>query len=325
MSPARHVLVVRFGSLGDVILTTPLLRALHGAWEGAAITVVTKQAFAPVLAHHPHVRAVVSLEPGMGVAALANRLRATPWDLRLDLHGTPRSRALRLLVGGRWRGYRKRRLNHALRLRLGVGRRRTAVPVAERYFQAVADLGLRPDGAGCAVYPGPDDDAIARAVCDGAPAVLAPGAAHATKRWPPERWRTLTGRFREAGFPVVGVGLPAERAALDGTDAIDGFGIALGATAALMQRARVVVANDSGLMHLATAVGAPVVALFGPTVPGFGFSPYRARATVVERDLPCRPCSAFGGPHCPLGHHRCMFEIDPADVVTAADRLAAVA
>ena len=74
------------------------------------------------------------------------------------------------------------------------------------------------------------------------------------------------------------------------------------------------VSGDTGPMHLATAVGTPVVALFGPTVEPFGFFPYRGRATVLERPLACRPCSSKGGPRCPLGHHQCLEEIMP-DVV----------
>ena len=70
-------------------------------------------------------------------------------------------------------------------------------------------------------------------------------------------------------------------------------------------------------MHLSTAVGTPVVTLLGPTVGAFGFLPYRTRATVLERDLPCRPCSKMGGPSCPLGHHDCLHTILPAEVLQA--------
>jgi ADP-heptose:LPS heptosyltransferase len=74
-------------------------------------------------------------------------------------------------------------------------------------------------------------------------------------------------------------------------------------------------------MHLATAVATPVVTLLGPTVGAFGFLPYQARATVLERELPCRPCSKMGGPVCPLGHHRCLELIPPGEVLEAIRRL----
>jgi heptosyltransferase-2 len=94
-------------------------------------------------------------------------------------------------------------------------------------------------------------------------------------------------------------------------------------TGALLARARVVVSGDTGVMHMATGVGAPLVALFGPTVEQFGFFPYRAPAVVLQRDLECRPCSATGTATCPLGHHRCLTDVAPAEVAAAVARLVA--
>jgi len=91
-------------------------------------------------------------------------------------------------------------------------------------------------------------------------------------------------------------------------------------SAALLKEARCTVSGDTGLMHLSTAVGTPVVALFGPTVRNFGFTPYRARATILERDLSCRPCSAHGGPSCPIGTHACLEELTPEVVFEAVRR-----
>jgi heptosyltransferase-2 len=103
---------------------------------------------------------------------------------------------------------------------------------------------------------------------------------------------------------------------------IDAYGLPLLTTAAVLRRARVVVANDTGLMHLATAVGRPVIVLLGPTVGAFGYLPYGVPAQVLERAVPCRPCTASGGDHCPLGHHRCMIEIAPEAVAQAVERAA---
>jgi heptosyltransferase II len=89
---------------------------------------------------------------------------------------------------------------------------------------------------------------------------------------------------------------------------------------ALLEHARVLISGDTGVMHMATGVGTPVVALFGPTVRAFGFFPYGQAAEVLETTLPCRPCSAMGGAVCPQGHHRCMKEITPASVFDALRR-----
>jgi heptosyltransferase-2 len=90
-------------------------------------------------------------------------------------------------------------------------------------------------------------------------------------------------------------------------------------SAGLIERAQVVVAGDTGVMHMSTALDTPVVALFGPTVKALGFFPYQARATVLELDLACRPCSKMGGPVCPLGHHRCLVDISPGEVAAAVE------
>jgi len=90
-----------------------------------------------------------------------------------------------------------------------------------------------------------------------------------------------------------------------------------------LKRSQAVITGDSGALHMATGVGTPVVALFGPTVREFGRFPYQAHATVVERDLPCRPCSRRGGRVCPLQHHECLRSIDPQNVFHVLARLLA--
>jgi ADP-heptose:LPS heptosyltransferase len=309
------VLVVRFGALGDVVLTTPLLRALRRRNPGAHITLVTKAAWAPLFASHPDVTSVEPLAPDEPLRGLARRLRATAWDYRLDLHGSLRSRLLRHLVGGRWGGWRKPRLQRTLRL---WSRRfsRPLRPVAEQYFAAARALGVEPDGGPPEIHPTADDDRRAgAAVPDARFVALAPGASQATKRWPASHWNDLARRLHGRGLATVAVGAPHERGLI--AAAHDACGIGLGPTAALLRRAAVVVAHDSGLMHLATAVATPVVALFGPTVPDLGYGPYQADAVVLGLDLACRPCSVFGGAHCPRGHHRCMIDVMPGTVTDA--------
>jgi heptosyltransferase-2 len=318
-----EVLAVRFGSLGDVILTTPLLRAVRRAHPDARITYVTKERYAPLLATSPHVAAVVALAPGEPVIALARRLRGARWDYRLDLHGSLRSFALRTLLGGRWGTWPKRRGRRALLLYMGVDRLSPPVPAAERYFEAAAALAVAPDGGPAEVHPAPQDEARAASLVPAGPYVaLCPGAAHWNKRWPPAHWRALAAALMDRGQPVVGVGTAAEQTLLDAPGVISTFGEGLGVAAAILRRARAVVANDSGLMHLATAVGTPVVALFGPTATAFGYAPYRGSSVVLELSLPCRPCTAFGGAHCPMGHHRCMIDLHPTRVAAALERLA---
>ena len=152
---------------------------------------------------------------------------------------------------------------------------------------------------------------------------FAPGAAHATKRWPAERWVELGRRLNSRGFDLalVGGSGDADLAAgiasgLDRAASAAGR-LSLQGTAALLASCRGLVSGDTGVMHMAAAVGTPVVAIFGPTVRAFGFFPYAQASAVVERELACRPCTAWGTERCPLGHHHCMVQI-PADEVESA-------
>jgi heptosyltransferase-2 len=329
-----RILLVRLSAMGDVILTTPLLRALRRRHPGAEIQYCTRPALAPLVSEHPALDGLVLFEPrDEPLAALARRIRAGRFTHLLDLHGVPRTRLLRLLAPGRWRGYSKRRVARAALIRWKRDLYRDTVPEPERFFEAARGLDVRPDGDPPDFHLAP----AARERADGwlarhglgveRPLVaLAPGAAHFTKRWPVDHWEALGARLAALGHDILVVGGPddveaGERIArAAGPRARSAAGaFALQETGAALARARAVVAGDTGVMHMATAIRTPVVALFGPTVRRFGFTPYRARAVLLERDLPCRPCSAQGGPACPLGHHRCLRDI-PADEVAAAVR-----
>ena len=330
-----NVLAVRFSSLGDLILTTPLFRAIREAHPRARVTLVTKQEFVPLFSQNPRITEVIGLAPGASLRPLAAELRRHRFTHRLDLHGSLRSRALRLLVGGRWGGYPKRRVARELLIRTKRDVYRDRRHVAERYFDAAGSLGVRPDGGPAEVFLHQDAVRAADAflqrhrVGQGRTLVaFVPGAAHATKEWPEQHWHDLIGLGAGAGMDIVILGGPKERALGSRLAAAGGDGVASAAgqfdlqgTGALLRRARAAVAGDTGVMHLATAVGTPVVTLLGPTVGAFGFLPYQARATVLERDLSCRPCSKMGGPVCPLGHHRCLDTITPADVLEAIRKL----
>jgi lipopolysaccharide heptosyltransferase II len=326
-----NVLVVRFSSIGDILLTTPLLRAIRHTHPGGHITVVTKRAYLPLLSHNPHVHRVIGLAPDRSLTGLAAELRGDKYTDLLDLHNSLRSRALRILVPGRWRSYPKHRMARALLLLAKRNRYRDRRPVPERYFSAARHLQVVPDGRPPEFFIGPEatEEAtgwLRSAGLDSASSIVAvaPGAAHATKRWPIEHWRALIGRILQDGHSVVIVGGPDDVAVArqlagiaPGRLASAAGSCGLQGTGAILQRARALVSGDTGVMHMASGVGTPVAALFGPTVEAFGFFPYTKLAGVVELPLPCRPCSTQGGPRCPLGHHRCMVDMEPSAVYAA--------
>ena len=335
--PSANVLLVRFSSIGDVLLTTPLLRAIRRRHPEARITMLTKRAYVPLLEENAHLSGVIALDPDESLLALATRLRASGYTHLLDLHDSLRSRILRTLVPGPWRGYPKYRAARALLIHGKRDRYPVHRPVAERYFAAARGLDVHPDGDPPEFFLGERAVAEANAwlaetgLGSSRPLVaVAPGAAHATKRWPPAHWRLLVDRIVEMGMDVAVVGgaadagIAGEVAAGRGDNSRSAAGhFGLQATGAILRRARVLVSGDTGVMHMATGVGTPVVALFGPTVEAFGFFPYSRRAEVVQLDLTCRPCSSQGGPQCPLGHHHCLTQIVPDAVYAALSRCVA--
>lgn len=323
-----NVLAVRFSSIGDVLLTTPLFRAIRHRHPAARITVLTKQAYAPLLSHNPHLDRVIGVAPDRSLTSVAAELRAGKYTHRLDLHDSLRSHMLRTLVPGQWRSYPKHRVARALLIYAKRNRYRDRRPVAERYFSAAGNLDVAPDGGPPEFVLGAEaereaSDWLAKAgIGQGRPMIaVAPGAAHATKRWPLEHWRALIRRLVAQGFDVSIVGgaddaaLGEELSPIAGERVVSAAGVfGLQGTGALLRRSAALVCGDTGVMHMATGVGTPVVALFGPTVEAFGFFPYTNRASVLELTLSCRPCSSKGGPRCPLGHHRCLIDIDPESV-----------
>ncbi|HUQ45550.1 MAG TPA: lipopolysaccharide heptosyltransferase II [Gemmatimonadaceae bacterium] len=328
-------LVVQTSFLGDSVLTTPLLAQLANR---GPVDVVTTPAAASLLANHPAVRTVIPYDKRgddrglIGLWRLARRLRETGYDVAFLAQGSWRSAALALLAGvparvgfatsaGRWL-YTKRvayrdHLHHAARL-LMLARPNGREPTPEELRPSLApgaaeraevDAFLRERGVG------PGDRLVA----------VAPGSVWGTKRWPfyPQLAQALAATARVvvvgsgADSPLAAEILAGAPGALDATGALS-----LLASAELIGRCGVLVTNDSAPMHLASAMGTPTVAIFGPTVPAFGFGPLAPRSEVVGHEaLPCRPCDRHGPQRCPLGHHRCMRELPPSVVAERARAL----
>jgi heptosyltransferase II len=334
--PGSPSLVFQTSFLGDMVLTTPLLAEL--ATRGP-VDVVATPAAASLLANHPAVREVIVYDKrgrdrGIGgLRRLARAVRGCGAAKAYFAQGSLRSAALGWLAGipervgfatapgralySRRVPYRDDR-HHAERLWRLAGE--GAEPSAER---------IRPR-----LYPGAAERAAVDAVLDahGARArsfvALAPGSVWATKRWPyfPE----LARRLAERGtlVVIVGGGADAESAVgilaeVPAGSAIDATGrLSLLASAELIGRAAALVTNDSSPQHLASAMDTPTVAVFGPTHPSFGFGPLATRSAVAGHEgLDCRPCHHHGPPRCPLGHWRCMRELDAAGILALVDRV----
>jgi heptosyltransferase II len=335
---SENLLAVRFGSLGDVLLTTPLLRAISQQHPQIRLTVLTSQRLAPLLSDNPRIDEVIALAPEDSLLEMGVRLRALRFSHLLDLETSPRSWLFRLLVPGRWRAAPQYRLARELLIRTKRSRFPEDSTVADRYFDAARHLGVVPDGGPAEFFLNPEAEERADTWLGKVNArnrrpfvAFAPSAGQATKRWPQDYWVRLARRIKATGAGVVFLGGPDDAtitgniAARCGAEAVNGAGVlSLQSTGAVLKRAAALVTGHTGTMHMAAALGTPLVALIGPTVRAFGYYPYNAARTVLlERNLPCRPCSFSGGEECPLKHHRCLQEIQPDAVYAALCRVLA--
>jgi heptosyltransferase-2 len=325
----KNVLLIRLSSLGDVVLTTPVAANLKRA--GARVAVLTRRAFAPVFEGNPTVDEVLIFED-RGFWGWARAIRARRYDAVLDLHGTARSRLWSFVSGAPRRARYDKRAGARRRL---VWMKKTvpalAGGVVDRYLETLTALGVPAGERSPRLYLSRDErlsPALAEAVGESPFLVLAPGAQHATKRWPADRFAALADRWsaEHPGARVVLIGARTDAAAGAAVRAVargpvvDLIGrTSLRDMARVLERAALVVTNDSGAMHVAAALGRPVVAVFGPTVREFGFFPIGERAVVVEGGpLPCRPCALHGRARCPEGHFRCMTDVSVECVWEAA-------
>jgi len=337
MSDIGKILVVRLSSIGDIILTTPLLRSLREAYPDASISFLIKKQYAELLAGSPYINELITFDSKEGFSGLQRirrRLKSNHFDLYVDIHKNWRSLYLRMGLGVKLAGtYPKYILNRTLLVWFKINLYRKITPVYQRYFHSVRKLGLQYDGKGTDIFVMPSTINKIREMLlpmgyrpEFPMVVLCPGATYLNKKWKKEGFMETGRRLAElrSAFIVVhggkdDVAVCREIAGGIGTGAISLAGrLSLAESAALLQISTLVIANDSGLLHLAQSQKTPVVGIYGPTTREFGFFPIEQNSAVVEVGLPCRPCTPKGLNYCPKKHFRCMNDITPGQVIQAA-------
>lgn len=338
LAALRRILIIRLSALGDVLLTTPVIRLLRQACPQAEIDFLVKARYSDLLRAHPDLTRLCLFQDSQTLRQTLRRLRRARYDMVIDLHRTLRSRLLYYgLPAPHKVKYNKRPLRRALLVYCRWNTLQEMTPVPELYAAPLRALGIKAPLPGLEMHLAPgSQEAMQRYLAERFPAgrgqplcAVAPGARWPTKRWPVEQFAAVAQEFASAQqAAVVVLGGPEDALlarelcrrlrvpALDATARLT-----LMQTAALLQQCRMLLSNDSGLMHMATALQVPVVAIFGPTVQEFGFYPFRASAQVVSARLACRPCSTKGSRRCPLGHHHCMQRVTSAEVMVAVRRL----
>lgn len=340
MSEIHKILIIRLSSIGDILLTTPLIRALRQKYPQAAIDFIVKEQYVDLLKTNPRVSNVITFDHKAGIKelrTLKKHIKKERYDLLVDIHKNFRSVYLRTGAGaGSVVKYRKDYVKRFLLIRFGIKRFTTVMPTYKRYFRAVESLGIAPDNRGTELHiPGftfkqAHSVLVKNGLRDNQPLiVLCPGAGFATKRWHVEGFAAVGDYFaRNHGAMIIILGSQYDEDACEAVQkrmmelSVNFAGkFSLLEDAAVMQHSSLVVTNDTGLMHIAQTQKKPVVAIFGCTSRELGYFPFPENSFVIEKNLKCRPCTHNGKNKCPEKHFRCMLDITSDEVIEAAEQL----
>ncbi len=323
----RHILIIRFGSLGDIVLTEPIVRQLRKAFPDSQIHYLTKSRFGELLSMFDGVDRVHLWESEATESKLVSELRKVGFDRTIDLHNNIRSAKIRSSLGAKWVSTRKEWFKRFASVRIKWLHTKPNHAI-ERYGRALESLGIstnldlprlnvgeefRMKWAEFKVAGNIPEDYF----------VIAAGAAHDTKQAPGELWDQVARLIAdENGLRALLVGAPNEKASMEELKAKLGQNCAgvlceesIGLSAAALERARFVLSNDSGSAHLAAALGKPTLALFGPTHPILGFAPRGARAGFYSVNEYCSPCSLHGKRHCHREQRYCFTKMEARKIV----------
>lgn len=319
-SSVNKILLIRLSSLGDILLTTPVIRAIKKKYHHAKIDFVVKKNFEDAVLFNPNLTRIYVYDKHQ-TERLRTELSFRNYDLIFDLQNNFRSRVLTRLQKGKTLRFRKPTFRKMLFVWSKINLLREIEPIPERYA-AAADVLL--DEKELELFL--PNDVLPRLEQQKKYIGFCPGAKHFTKRWLPEYFIELGNSLAKSGYTIVLFGGEAERELCSELSVKINGSINMQTennlfqTAADMKVCKLIITNDSGLMHTAAAVGTPVAAIFGSTVREFGFAPYGVKNLILEnKSLSCRPCSHIGKSSCPKGHFKCMKEIKPQFVLKSVE------
>lgn len=326
------VLILRFSSIGDIVLTTPVIRTLKTQLPDSEVHYATKAAYQGILEENPYVDKIYTLDGSL--RALIRALKKEKYDVVIDLHHNLRTLRVKWALGVKSHSFPKLNWEKWLLTTFKINRLPN-VHIVDRYMQTVAPLGVTMDNLGLDYFI-PENDEMPMewlpASHRGSYAAFVVGAKFGTKRLPVTRMIELCDRINK---PVVLLGgkedteIAAEiesffekrdttaeyeeglRELGKKTLIFNAVGKCnLNQSASLIRQATWVFSHDTGLMHIAAAFKKPIYSIWGNTVPAFGMYPYRTKFTVFENNkLNCRPCSKIGYNQCPKGHFKCMNDL----------------
>ena len=323
-------LIVRFSSIGDIVLTSPVIRCLKKQVPGAEIHFLVKEAFLPVVRHNPYIDKIHVLAHSWEL--MIEELKIEEYDYIIDLHHNVKTLRLKKELGVKSFSFYKLNIQKyiytAFKLNL-----LPKVHIVDRYLDTLRSFGVKNDGQGLDYFIGKGEETkkedIPASHYAGYIACVI-GAAHGTKRWPVHKWKAFCAKM---DHPVVLLGGKEDRQNGDEIASVDDVKVynacgkfSLNESADLVRKSKLVITNDTGLMHIAAAFKKPIISLWGNTVPSFGMTPYYGHQPthlgrmadfhmIQVHKLWCRPCSKIGYEKCPLGHFKCMEKIGEEQVI----------
>lgn len=333
--PISNILIIRFSSIGDIVLTTPIIRCLRRAFPNARIDFLVNEKFKTVVQHNPHIDNIITFDGDL--EHTIGQLQKGEYDYIVDLQKNHRSRTIVRRLGVRFGSFNKLNLRKWLYTTFKIN---TLPPISivDRYFQAVQPLGVHNDGQGLEYFIPEQDHTELEDIPMGhwtgyVGAVI--GGTHNTKKMPVAQW---IGFAQQCQYPIILLGGPDDREAGELIAASNPGKIYnacgkfnLHESAHLVQKAKVIVTHDTGLMHIAAAFQKSIVSIWGNTTPELGMFPYYGFNDLTHRIAPmsimiqhkvfCTPCSKLGYKNCPLGHFKCMTRIQAKEIAEAVHKL----
>ncbi len=326
------ILILRFSSIGDIVLTTPVIRCMKKRYPDAEIHYATKKAFHTILQHNPYIRKIHLL--GDSVSTLLADLKKEKFDYVIDLHNNQRTFYIKARLGVKSFSFNKLNFEKWLLINFKINWL-PKVHIVDRYLQTCKILDVANDGLGLDYFLSKEDEINIEQLplqFQKGYAAWVIGAKHNTKKFPLEK---IIHTLHQLQMPVVLLGGPEDVANANRICAVvephnifNACGkYSLNQSASLVQQSRAVIANDTGLMHIAAAFKKPLISIWGNTVPEFGMTPYYGRQNIKleVKDLPCRPCSKLGYHQCPKKHFKCMHMIDEEQIIKELETLSATA
>src|ERR1035437_4233327 len=319
---SKKILIIRFSSIGDIVLTTPVIRCIKEQQPDVEIHYLTKKTFKGILEHNPFITKIHVIEKE--VKEITAVLKKENFDFVVDLHNNIRSMQIKTALGKPSSTFKKLNFKKWLLVNFKINKM-PAIHIVDRYLQTVEQLGIKNDGRGLDYFIPPAEEvnisSLPKSHQNGYIGFVI-GAKHFTKQLPIEKIISIC---RKINQPIILLGgkEDKERAILIenavGAAIYNACGkYNLNQSASLIKQSTKIISHDTGLMHIAAAFKKEIISVWGNTVPAFGFSPYMPdeKSKIVEvKNLSCRPCSKIGYDKCPKGHFKCMMLIDEKEFI----------